>query len=275
MRASVAAGRRVAYNARTFRLWPVYMSATAIDLAPVEIKGRMLTVTVLQVQVPDVGRVLAALEERLASTGKLLRELPLVLSLGVDIDVRELVGALRGQGLMPIAVTGGGPVQAEEARSAGLAIIQSLGNGGRRTHKPAATVDRAPPPASSEPSARPAALKVVREPVRSGQRVYARDSDLVVLNQVGAGAEVIADGHIHIYGALRGRALAGARGDIHAQVFCTDYAAELVAVAGCYQLTEDLSAEKQRELLGHVAYVRLDEDSLIIEALQGQEALHR
>jgi len=99
--------------------------------------------------------------------------------------------------------------------------------------------------------------KTVYRPVRSGQQIYAEDSDLVVLAAVNAGAEVVADGDVHIYGPLRGRALAGARGDRAARVFCQSMEAELVAIAGCYQVLDDTA-----EVRGRAVQVYLDGDRL-------------
>ena len=101
-------------------------------------------------------------------------------------------------------------------------------------------------------------------PVRSGQQVYADNRDLTVLAAVGAGAEVIADGSIHIYGALRGRALAGAQGFEQARIFCREFRAELVAIAGHYKVLDDIP----RELHGKPVQISLHEDGLRIDALE-------
>ena len=100
--------------------------------------------------------------------------------------------------------------------------------------------------------------------VRSGQQLYAQNRDLTVLSQVGAGAEVIADGSIHIYGPLRGRALAGAKGNTSARIFCRSFQAELVAVAGQYKVLDDIP----RELHGKAVQVWLEHDELKIAALE-------
>jgi len=81
--------------------------------------------------------------------------------------------------------------------------------------------------------------EVICTPIRSGQQIYARDSNLLIMNQVSAGAEVIADGNVHIFGALRGRAIAGAQGNIHAEIICQQMHAELVAIAGTYLVQDD------------------------------------
>jgi len=96
------------------------------------------------------------------------------------------------------------------------------------------------------------------QPVRSGQQVYAQARDLVVAASVGAGAEVIADGSVHVYGPLRGRALAGAQGDEKARIFCREFHAELVAIAGRYKVIEEVPSE----LRGKPVQVWLHENSL-------------
>ena len=143
------------------------------------------------------------------------------------------------------------------------------------SEKPAAA-DADPLPAraasstTSAPSPTPAAphsssALVVTKPLRSGQRVYARHTDLVVIGMVSQGAEVIADGNVHVYGPLRGKAMAGARGDTSARIFTTHLDAELLAVAGVYRVVED---KLDRTLQNQPALVRLDGDTLRIEALK-------
>ncbi|MCW0207674.1 MAG: septum site-determining protein MinC [Achromobacter sp.] len=124
--------------------------------------------------------------------------------------------------------------------------------------------------ATSAPSPTPAAphsssALVITRPLRSGQRVYARHTDLVVIGMVSQGAEVIADGNVHVYGPLRGKAMAGARGDTSARIFTTHLDAELLAVAGVYRVVED---KLDRTLHNQPALVRLDGDTLRIEALK-------
>jgi septum site-determining protein MinC len=103
----------------------------------------------------------------------------------------------------------------------------------------------------------------IDRPVRSGQQIYAADADMTVLAQTSAGSEIMADGSIHVYGALRGRILAGARGNESARIFCSSLQAELIAIAGRYQLLD----ESDTELKGKPAMIRLEGDKLIIEPL--------
>ena len=121
----------------------------------------------------------------------------------------------------------------------------------------------APAPAPAAPQS--SSALVITRPLRSGQRVYARHTDLVVIGMVSQGAEVIADGNVHVYGPLRGKAMAGARGDTSACIFTTHLDAELLAVAGVYRVVED---KLDRSLQNQPALVRLDGDTLRIEALK-------
>jgi septum site-determining protein MinC len=144
---------------------------------------------------------------------------------------------------------------AEQKRQAQLAGLIALGAGREMTADEAIRVGTT--------TAAPArgATKVITEPVRSGQRIFADTGDLVIVGAVSSGAEVIARGNVHIYGALRGRALAGANGDTKARIFCHSLEAELIAIAGVYRTCDDIeqSAAKQR------VQIHLDGDALHIE----------
>ena len=114
------------------------------------------------------------------------------------------------------------------------------------------------------PAAPVATIGLVHDkPVRSGQQVYARGRDLILGALVGNGAEVIADGSIHVYGALRGRALAGAQGDTSARIYCQEFHAELVSIAGHYRVFEDIPAD----LRGHPVQAWLDGEKLLLKKL--------
>jgi len=128
----------------------------------------------------------------------------------------------------------------------------------------AAAPANSPPPADSVPAAPTTAL-VITKPLRSGQRVYARHTDLVVIGMVSQGAEVIADGNVHVYGPLRGKAMAGARGDTSARIFTTQLDAELLAVAGVYRVVE---AKLDSSLHNQPALVHLDGETLRVDALK-------
>ncbi len=142
-----------------------------------------------------------------------------------DIDFATLKTGIREAGLIPVGITGSKDKRTQSlASDAGFAIMSS----------------------SKSPSKSPTNMvptKVVRTPIRSGQQVYAQNSDLVVLNHVSPGAEVIADGSIHIHGTLRGRAIAGANGSKEAKIICHDLQAELISIAGNYWLSDQIDSE--------------------------------
>ena len=155
------------------------------------------------------------------------------------------------------------PAQLAAATEAGLASFAPSATTPirRATRAPpsASPGPDSPPPAEPSPAPPPAraATRIVTEPVRSGTQIYARGGDLIVTAAVSAGAEVMADGNIHVYGRLRGRALAGAAGDTAARIFCTRLEAELVSIAGRYLVSEQLPAEYQ----GGPAQIALVDDA--------------
>ncbi|MBT2746894.1 septum site-determining protein MinC, partial [Lysobacter sp. ISL-42] len=129
---------------------------------------------------------------------------------------------------------------------------------------PAAEPARAARAAAPAATAAASSVGMIQStPVRSGQQIYADNRDLTVLTTVGAGAEVIADGSVHIYGPLRGRALAGAQGNTKARIFCREFHAELVAIAGHYKVLEDIP----KELRGKAVQIWLEDEQIKIAAL--------
>ncbi len=181
----------------------------------------------------------------------------------VPCDWPALLQVLRGWSLVPVALTGAGALDAADrqaAQSAGLAIAE----GSAAAPVAAAT----PSPPAIAPAAAPVPERytvVLDRPLRSGQQFYARDADLVVLGLVSHGAEVIADGHIHVYGALRGRAIAGAKGRTDARIFAQSLEAELLAVAGTFRTSEK---PLPPEVLAKPAQVRLEGERLVFEPLK-------
>ena len=168
-------------------------------------------------------------------------------------DFPLVVGMLRGHGLVPIGVRGASAEQREQARALELAVLPP----GRRVPARAAE-----PAVVATPPARAPAL-VIDKPVRSGQRIVAERGDLVLAAGVSSGAEVVAAGHIHCYGALRGRAMAGFAGDRSAQIFCSRLGAELVSIAGRYRVSENLDSRH----VGRAVRIALDGDTLRFEML--------
>lgn len=236
------------------------------DGAPAfELKGSALTLMVLHLLDPDPETVAGQLAGKFGQAPAVLRHAPLVLDLSavppsMDVDFPALLSPLRALGLVPVAARGGSPRQQEGALAAGLGLLPE-GRGGRGTDIQV----EAPPPREAAPAPKTAAgrapVKVVTQPVRSGQRITA-EGDLIILSSVGAGSEILAGRNIHVYGALRGRALAGARGDAEARVFCLQFNPELVAIAGEYLVNEELDPAH----VGQQVLVSLEGDRLKVEA---------
>jgi septum site-determining protein MinC len=232
--------------------------------AVLQFKGRMITVTVLRLLTPASEAVAAALDERIRDAPGLLSGLPTVLDLEAlgeepaGLDLKALRGQLHARGVTLIGLRDSGEAAQHLAEAVGLPVLKV--DGGREAPRREAEPDaRTPPEAPTGTSA----TLVVTQPVRSGQQIYARGGDLVLTAAVSAGAEVLADGHIHAYGPVRGRAMAGVLGDTGARIFCRRLDCELVAIAGRYRLSEQIT-DAERE--GPVQ-VRLEGDSLVIESL--------
>ena len=182
-----------------------------------------------------------------------------------------LLQAARSLRLRPVAVRGGGAVHAQLAEQAGLVVTDEVfpAKTTAITPTPSPSVAAAPAPTPVEPPAVAPSALVIDKPLRSGQQVYARDRDLVVLAMVNPGAEVIADGHIHVYAPLRGKAIAGARGNTEARIFALAMEPELVSIAGIYRTSE---VPWPDEVLGKPTQVRLfsgpDGDKLVMDAIK-------
>ena len=188
-----------------------------------ELKGRIASLTRLRLLDPDLSKVRSHLEDLARRMPDAVRGMPVVIEAEFVPDLGALWTLLRTVGMQPLAVADG--VLAESARAAGLAVLPEEGKARAR-------------PAAAPAGRRPA--RIVDAPVRSGQQVYAEGADLVVMAPVSVGAEVIADGCVHAYAPLRGRAIAGAKGDETARIFCRKFEAELVAVAGVYAVAEQM-----------------------------------
>jgi len=238
---------------------------TGANVLPVfDLKSASLTLVALVLKTTDVAALADELERRFGDSPALFDVDPVVVDLAPvadatdPIDFAALVGLLSARGMRPVAVKGGSAAQHEAALAAGLVEApQTPPSRAQEASEP-------PAPPAVRPSV-PATTLIVDKPLRSGQQVYARGGDLVVLAVVSYGAEVIADGSIHVYATLRGRAVAGARGDTQARIFSTCMEPQLVAIAGIYRTTDTaLPADVQ----GKPAQVRLAGDTLAIEALK-------
>ncbi|MBL6749818.1 MAG: septum site-determining protein MinC [Nevskia sp.] len=199
-----------------------------------EFKGRMLSITRVKVLDPDPAAARAQIEQFARQMPQAVKGMATVIDSDLATDLPALVAAMRAVGMQPLGVSEGPLAQA--ARDIGLAVLSK--DSGKA---PAAAAPEPPPRQAAPVAAVPRrAARIVTEPVRSGQQIYAEHGDLVVLNTVSPGAEVIADGCVHVYGKLSGRAIAGARGDESARIFCRKLEAELLAIAGIYAVADQV-----------------------------------
>ncbi|HXH54452.1 MAG TPA: septum site-determining protein MinC [Gammaproteobacteria bacterium] len=246
-----------------------------------QLKGGLYPLTALQL----IGTNLLAFEEQLIAkieqAPKFFYNAPVVIDLqkltkpDAHIDYQQLVGILRSKKLIPIGIKGGTTEQQAAATLVGLPILQDSSRNSAKTETtedPSSSLaGKLPTSAEALPAAdqetdaeiRGSNTKLITEPVRSGQQIYARGGDLIVLAPVSHGAELLADGHIHIYGPLRGRALAGVTGDETARIFCQYLEAELISIAGQYKISEDIEQSVWRM----ATYISLKEDRLHIRPL--------
>ena len=244
-----------------------------------DLKSASLPVVAVVLKTTDTAVLTAELALRMADAPGFFDNDPVLIDLAPvheadsPLDFPAIMALLRSHRTMPVAVRGGNIAQMQAALAAGLTAAPEAGPG--RTERRASVASAgvpAPDTAQQEPEGQgqpdspligPRTI-VIDKPLRSGQQVYARGADLVVLAMVSFGAEVIADGNIHVYAPLRGRAMAGARGNIHARIFTTCMEPQLVSIAGIYRTTE---VAIPVDILGKPAQVRLDGEKLLIELL--------
>ncbi|MNZ18338.1 Septum site-determining protein MinC [compost metagenome] len=233
-----------------------------------ELKGTTFTISVLHLSDGNPDRIRQLLEAKVAQAPQFFNCAPLVLNVErlSDIpDFEQLRELVESEDFVLVGITGArDEAMKTAAKAAGLAVMVS-GKSRKADPEPAAP---APDPVEAAPVAPVQApmepSKVHVGPVRSGQQIYAAGTSLVVLGSVSPGAEVIADDSIHIYGALRGRAIAGAKGNPLARIYCQQLQAELLSIAGTFQLSDALPAG----LIQEPVHIRLDNEQLRIDRIK-------
>jgi septum site-determining protein MinC len=200
----------------------------------------------VRIRTTDPGAILDELTGRIAGAPQFFRRTAVCLDVGAlksapDVaELRSVIDAIRRAGMLVIGLSGDAAEMEAVSNGLNLPVL----SGFRAPRQPVPDVQPAPPAApSAEPADSALATLIQHQTVRSGQRIYARNRDLVVTAGVGAGAEVMADGCLHIYGSLRGRAMAGARGQLTARMFCQEFHAELVSIAGVFRVFETIPTE--------------------------------
>lgn len=247
-----------------------------------QLKGSAITVVVLAIVRYEPAEIVAQLKEKIDQAPQFFVNSPVLINLDrlenpeAVGNAQELLAICRELNLQPLGFSGIPEVLLASVAQTGLAVLPTPSERALKLPK------SEPKPAAEDPVVERVVetvietvieerliqrqSKVITRPVRSGQQIYAEGADLIVMAQVSEGAEVLADGHIHIYGSLRGRALAGVRGDETARIFCQQLEAELVSVAGNFVLQDSLP----KGLYKKPAQISLDGDRVLVDALVNQ-----
>lgn len=214
--------------------------ADAARTQAIEIRFGQVGLVQLRLHTLDSGSILDELTGRTATAPHFFERTAVCLDLSALAqapeagEIRAVMDVIRRAGLLSVGLAQGSATAEALARELDVPVFTHI----RAPNRPVPVVQAAPSP---EPASLPAQIQV--QPVRSGQRVYARNRDLIVTTTVAAGAEVMADGCVHIYGPLRGRVMAGVHGDTSARVFCQEFHSELVSIAGIFRVFETIPSE--------------------------------
>mgnify|MGYP000435040339 CR=1 FL=1 len=218
------------------------MPETILKSKAFQLKGRLYTFTVIQLLSNDSYAFAQQLEETIAQAPLLFDGTPVVIDCqgmhAVAVDFEAICAQLRNKNILPVAVQGVNAAQAAIAQCLGLAVLRSSSAQDKPLSLDADIASKSikqGPPTSVK-------ARLYAQPVRSGQQIVAKGCDLIITSSVSHGAELLADGNIHVYGVLHGRALAGISGDKNARIFCHSLDAELVAIAGIYCLSDVMQA---------------------------------
>ena len=250
-----------------------------------EIKSADLALVALLLKTTNLETLSHDLKTQLADTPDFFDQEPVVIDLGglsevektQSIDFPALMALLRSHSMLPIALRSGSPAQMQAGKAAGLLDATFARILKTPAPVPSPKVPTAPAPKVAAPKPAPAIPEtvatlgalVIDKPLRSGQQIYAKGRDLVILAMVNPGAEVIADGNIHVYSTLRGKAIAGAKGNTQAMIFAQCMEPELISIAGVYRTSENALPA---DIWGQAAQVSLkptpEGEKLVIRALQ-------
>ncbi len=232
----------------------IQMSENLTKTQAFKLKGRLYTFTVIQVLSVDKDIFSQQFADTVVKAPKLFERTPVVFDLSfvnhLEFDLQGLCQIARDYGMIPVAIQGGNTLHDTLAQCHGLAVL----NASTSQDKP--IIDR-----SEHSAVEPIKAKLITAHIRSGQQVVAKGADLIITSSVSHGAELLSDGNIHVYGALRGRALAGLSGDKEARIFCQSLEAELVSIAGIYSLSDTI------EPVNGPCQIYLVDEHIVIESL--------
>lgn len=238
-----------------------------------ELKGEMSLLSVLLLAATDMSEIQAALDDKRENAHQLLDRSPVIVDCqkiseeAEALDFSQLKKNIAETGLIPVGIRNLPEALENTAIESGWAILRQGHGRVRATTLPdkpepddTVNTDAADSDNDSGTPGNGQRLRVVQRPVRSGQQVYCPDGDIVVMQQTSAGSELLAGGSVHVYGALRGRVLAGVQGDKTARIFCQNLEAELLSIAGRYRLLDDI----EEDFKGQAVMVYLEGEKLKI-----------
>ncbi len=230
-----------------------------------QLRADFFPMTVVKLTEPDIRVITTELESTISKAPKYLFNAPIVIDVRDmpkseqgALDMHKLCELFRKKDVVPVGIRGLEKKYHDDAIKAGLAVMKSRDVSLAEGHA------TSPAPKQEEKPKIISSAKVITRPIRSGTQLYAKNTDLVVLSAVNAGAECLADGNIHVYGPLRGRALAGASGNKEAHIFCESLEADLIAIAGYYMTKDQIKIPKIKEPMIHIY---LKDDKLQIEGI--------
>lgn len=233
------------------------------------LKSLNFTLLVVDIESEELSLFSEKLNKKRMTAPDFFSDAPIVVKVkddSLDIDFLQLRDIVSEQGFILLGISGDlSAAQKERIKAEKIAILKSSKRQARKTEvqvEQPGSGDKVGTDTKVETHA-DVKTKVYTGRVRSGQQIYAKECDLVINGDVSPGAEVIADGNIHIYGALRGKALAGAMGEKSASIFCQLLNPELVSVAGVYKLSDDLSAD----FAGKSCIVSLQDEQIVLANL--------
>lgn len=242
---------------------------TAPQKTTLEFKSTSFNVPVLILVNNNLADIEHQIEEKISQAPEFFKNSPLLIDLqelnkhDQPIDSQEIIQLLRKQYFLPIGICGGTDIQNQKAIKLNVPVhskySQLSPNKPKQSPK---TIASEPTREEMDKNVQQIENKLITQPIRSGQRVYSK-GDLIITATVSAGSEIMAEGNIHVYGSLRGRALAGVHGNTESRIFCSDLQAELVSIAGNYQI----SAEMGESVRNTPIQICLQDNALIIKQI--------
>jgi len=252
------------------------------DKGSFQLKGKLFTLTVLQLFHEDLDCLEQELKEHVAMAPGFFNHTPIVIdlhdmdSLNPEFNFKRLKEIICSSSMIPVGVKGADKSLKIKIETAGLAVLAETSSGNsnkaQEEERQNKTIAEKAEPQIEKVIEKVIETKtvevaqqsmVVKQAIRSGRQIYAPNGDLIIIGSVSAGAEILADGNIHIYGTLRGRALAGIKGNTDATIFCYNLQAELVSIAGIYKLSDDMPGE----YIGQFSQVSLVDEKLQFQHL--------